>query len=140
MATFKSEICFAEASLLQCRPQSKRSEGTLAESEGALKQTELLHIKTDILRLQITDYFLNFVFVFEKKRHISPAAFISSFRMRLQSLEKSVCSNVCDHKYNQDFAKREGAGTKSSFISTKLSNLSPVLNKPMQFKLITEGA
>ena len=32
----------------QCRRQSKRSEGALAESGGALKSTEPLHIKTDL--------------------------------------------------------------------------------------------
>ena len=35
--------------------------------EGALKQTELLHIKTDILWLRIMRYFNNFVFVSLKK-------------------------------------------------------------------------
>ena len=35
---------------------------------GALKWTELLHIKTDILRLQnIMHYFKNFAFMFEKR-------------------------------------------------------------------------
>ena len=32
----------------QCRRQSKRSNGTLDESGGTLKYTELLHIKTDL--------------------------------------------------------------------------------------------
>ena len=41
----------------QCRRRSKRSEGALSESGEALKQTELLHIKTDILRQQIISYF-----------------------------------------------------------------------------------
>ena len=47
--------------------QSNRSEGALAETEEALKLTELLHIKTDILRQQITLYFYNFAFMAEKK-------------------------------------------------------------------------
>ena len=34
--------------LVQCRRHSKRSEGALAESGGALKQTVVLRIKTDI--------------------------------------------------------------------------------------------
>ena len=37
----------------QCRRQGKQSGGPLAESEGALKQTELLHIKTNTVWLQI---------------------------------------------------------------------------------------
>ena len=43
----------------QCRRQSKQSEGALANSRGALKQTELFHLKTDILQLQIKRYFKN---------------------------------------------------------------------------------
>ena len=42
---------------------------------GALKYTELLHIKTDISQLKIMRYFKKFVFMSEK----DPAAFIRSF-------------------------------------------------------------
>ena len=69
----------------QCRRQSNRSEGALAESEGVLaesegvlKSTELLHIKTDILRLQILTILLSWL----KNRRIRPAVFLSLFRVR----------------------------------------------------------
>ena len=53
-------------------------------------------------------YFKNFVFIFEKKKHINQAAYISLFRMQpLKLLEKSVSSGECEQKRNQDFAKRE---------------------------------
>ena len=58
---------YTGVSQMQCRRQSNRSEATLAESAGALKQTKFLHIKTDILRLQIMRYFINFAFISEKK-------------------------------------------------------------------------
>ena len=51
----------------QCRRQSKQSEGAPAENGGALKKTEVLHIKTDTLQLQIMRYFKNFVIMFEKR-------------------------------------------------------------------------
>ena len=54
LAGIQPSICW------QCRRQSK-------QSEGALKQIELLPIKTDILRLQIKRYFKNFVFRLEKR-------------------------------------------------------------------------
>ena len=51
-----------------CRRQSKRNNGALAESgRGALKQTELLHIKTDILRLHNMCYLKNIVIMLEKR-------------------------------------------------------------------------
>ena len=60
----------------QCRRQTKRSERALVEDGGGtIKWTELLHIKTDILKLQ-------FCIHLWKKILISPAAFINSFRMR----------------------------------------------------------
>ena len=69
----------------QCRRQSNRSEGALAksegvlaESEGVLKSTELLHIKTDILPLQILTILLSWL----KNRRIRPAVFLSLFRIR----------------------------------------------------------
>ena len=69
----------------QCRRQSNRSEGALAESEGVLaesegvlKSTELLHIKTDILRLQILTILLSWL----KNRRIRPAVFLTLFRIR----------------------------------------------------------
>ena len=37
---------------------------------------------TKSLLVQIMRYFKNFVFMSEKKKHITPAAFLSSFRMR----------------------------------------------------------
>ena len=53
-------------------------------------------------------YFKNFVFIFEKKKHINQAAFISLFRTRHVKLhEKSVSSGECEQKRNQDFAKRK---------------------------------
>ena len=77
-----------------------------------IKWTELLHIKTDILKLQ-------FCIHLWKKRHISPAAFISLFRMQAEcgSLQeewmKSACRSECDHKLNQGFANKQGAWTES---------------------------
>ena len=91
----------------QCRRQTKRSERAPAENGGTIKWTELLHIKTDILKLQFCSHLW-------KKIHISPAAFISSLRMRpVKSLEKYVCRSECDQKRNQGFATKEGAWTKS---------------------------
>ena len=53
--------------LAQCRRQSNQSEGASAESRGALKYTEIFHLKTDVFRLQIMRYFNNFVFISEKR-------------------------------------------------------------------------
>ena len=51
----------------QCRRQSNRSEEALADRGGALKHlSSLLHIKTDILRLQIVRYFNDIVSMSEK--------------------------------------------------------------------------
>ena len=99
----------------QCRRQTKRSEGALAENGGHYKnRLNFLHIKTDILKLL-------FCIHLRKKRHIRPAAFISSFRMRpVQSLEKFVCRNECDQKRNQGFAKREGLEPKVNVFCTKV--------------------
>ena len=58
----------------------------------------------------------------------------------VQSLEKSVCMSKCDQKHNQGFAKREMLKPKEMFFAQKLSNLSPVLNKPLQLKRVTKGA
>ena len=48
---FRNEIT---TRYLQCRRQTKRSERALAENggEGTIKLNKLLHIKTDILKLQ----------------------------------------------------------------------------------------
>ena len=53
----------------------------------------------------------------------------------VSSLENFVCRSKCNQKVNQDFAKREVGEPKG-----KLSNLGPVLNKPLLLKRVTEGA
>ena len=40
----------------------------------------------------------------------------------------------------ENFTKREEAQPKRKFFAQKLSNLGPVLNKPMQLKNIPKGA
>ena len=75
----EAEACVCST---KCRCQSKRSDRALAENGGSLTQTEFLRIKTDILQLHFIRNFKNFVFAFEKRDVLSPAAFISSFRMR----------------------------------------------------------
>ena len=54
---------------VQCRRQSNRSEGALAESGGGgdTKINWIFAHKTDILRLQIMRYFRNFALTFEKR-------------------------------------------------------------------------
>ena len=102
----------------QCRRQSKRSKGALAERGGALKLTQLLHIKTDILPPQIMRYFENVVLM-SKKRRIRPAAILSLFHMRpIQSLEKSVAVNA--PQVQPEFAKRKGLEPKVNFFCTKI--------------------
>ena len=59
----------------QCCCQTKQSERALAKNGGTIKWTKLLHIKSDILKLQFCIYLW-------KKIHICPAAFNSLFRMR----------------------------------------------------------
>ena len=46
---------------------SKQRRRQSSRSEGALKWTELLHIKNGISQLQIMRYFNNFAFMSEKK-------------------------------------------------------------------------
>ena len=89
---------------MQCRRQSNQNEGALAESGerggGALKNTEIFHIKTDILRPQIMLYVKNFVFISETRVvYIRPVSFLRSFRIRpMLSPEKSACNSKCDQK------------------------------------------
>ena len=93
-----------------------------------------MHIKTDILKLQFC------IHLWKKDTH-KPGSVYSSFRMRhVQSLEKSVCRSKCDQKHNQGFAKREKLKPKVNVFAQKLSNLSPVLTKPLQLKRVTKGA
>ena len=63
----------------QCRRQSKRSEGALAESGGgeALKQTELLHIKTDKSCTATNMHNFNNSVFMSKKREIYRAGSVS---------------------------------------------------------------
>ena len=51
----------------QCRRQSKRSQGAIAERGRARKYTKRLRIKIDNFQLQIMRYFKKFVFMSEKR-------------------------------------------------------------------------
>ena len=55
-----------EVDIERYRRRSERSGGILAKSETALKHTELLHIETDIVRLEIMRNLKNFVFMSKK--------------------------------------------------------------------------
>ena len=104
---------------------------------GALKPTELLHIKTD--KYTATNYALSYSC--QKRRRIGRqrflAAFVSGPYIRLKNLSAAVNATK---KRNQNFAKRERSWTKSKiFFAQKLSNLGPMLNKLMQLKRITKG-
>ena len=59
--------------------QEQMKWGTLAESEGALKYTELLHIKTEIVRLQIMRNFKNSAVFMSTKRHKGRQRFLAYF-------------------------------------------------------------
>ena len=83
--------------LIQCRRQSKRSEGHSPKMGGTKIDWIFAHKNW---YFTTTNYalFLKFWNHVWKKRRISTAAFISFFRLRpIQSLEKFVCS---DHKSN----------------------------------------
>ena len=76
-----------------------------------------------------------------EKRHIRPAAVLSSFRTRPKKLlENSVSSSECDQKLTRILLRGGSLNQTQNFFVQKLSNLGPVLNKPMRLKRITEGA
>ena len=79
----------------QCRRQSNQSEGALAENGGGtLKYTEIFHVKTDILRLQIMRYFNNFVFISEKQDVLCRYRFLNGFVSGLNNRLKNLSSTV----------------------------------------------
>ena len=100
-----------------------------------IKWTELLHVKTDILKLQ-------FCIHLKKKVHISPEAFITSFRMRpVFNRLKNMSAGVNGTRSATRVLVRErGLEPKVNvFLLQKVSNLGPVLIKPLQLKCVTEG-
>ena len=66
----------------QCHRQSKRS-------EGPIKLAKFFHIKTDLVQLEIMLNFKNSALCL-KNDILRPAAFLSSFRIRLKNLSAAV--------------------------------------------------
>ena len=101
--------------------------------------TELLHIKTDILRLQTMRYFKKFVFMFEKRdvkaRQRLLALFVCGTYNRLKNLFAAVNAT---RRAIRILIRERGARIKKKLFEQKLSNLGLVLNKLIQLKRTTK--
>ena len=114
--------------------------GTSRKCGEALKWSELSHIKTGILRLQIMRSFKNLYSCLKKERYKA-----GSVCFVCQIIVWKICLQKCDQKRKNAsrsatrIRQRGKELNQKYFFSTKLSNLDPKLNKPMQFKCITGG-
>ena len=77
----------------------------------------------------------------EEKRRIRPRRFVARFVFAPYNRLKNLFAAVNATKSATRILLRgRGFEPKLNFLAQKLSNLSPMLNKLMQFKRITEGA
>ena len=114
----------------QCRRQSKRSERAPAENGGALKRTEIFHIKIDVLPLQITRSFKNFVFMFEKRDVSAWQRLLARFLCGPHNHLKNLSVNAIRRSTRALLGKR-GLELKVKFFCTKTVEFRPSAEQPM---------